>query len=100
MYAGVPMIEPVTVLCCALGSLDLAMPKSSTFTAGTLDSADSRSPVTRMLSGFRSRCTTPTACTALSALASCSVTCTTCSGSSTRSLSTPDSVGPETSSIT
>jgi hypothetical protein len=100
MYAGVPMIWPVSVArLCVMPSGTLAMPKSSSFTAGTWQRSSSGGATNMTLWGFRSRCTMPRWCTAASASASCSVTLKACAGRSGRSRMASLSAGPSSSSM-
>ena len=73
MYAGVPIVCPIIVNGAEVvrsppaspSETRLAIPKSRTFT-------EPDDPI-MMLLGFRSRCTIPASCAALSASATCSV---------------------------
>ncbi|KYF98335.1 hypothetical protein BE20_35450 [Sorangium cellulosum] len=60
------MIMPVCVSAAPGASSTLEMPKSITLAVGM-----ARSPVRNTFSGFMSRCTTPFACAAASALQIC-----------------------------
>ena len=68
MYVGVPMMVPSRVLPASPSEVRIfATPKSSTFTKSSWP----RGSMTKRLSGFTSRCTTPTLWAAPSAAHTC-----------------------------
>ncbi len=93
MYWYVPMGVPVAVSFVTSVRRIAAMPKSSTFTVP--------SRATRMLLGFRSRCTTGTSCAYDSTVATCAATATAqLTGRGCAGWTYPVRGTPSTSSIT